>query len=93
MTLIIDSSVLAEVIYVLTSPRLGGHARDRVSNVLRDVFGLEGVEMMELDATLRATSRRTRPDSSDGGLMKLSNRRRTVHRPMANSASGLPCCA
>lgn len=54
VTLMIHSTVLAEVIYVLTSPRLGGHARDRVSNVLRDLLGLEGVEMVDLDVTLRA---------------------------------------
>ena len=53
-TLVILSPVLAEVIYVLTSPRLGAHARDEVASTLRELAGLKGVVVDDLPHVLTA---------------------------------------
>ncbi len=53
-TLVILSPVLAEIIYVLTSPRLGGHARDEVASTLRELAGLKGVVIDDLPHVLTA---------------------------------------
>lgn len=54
VALVILSTVLAEVIYVLTSPRLGGHARDEVASTLREFAGLKGVVIDDLPHVLTA---------------------------------------
>ena len=54
ITLVILSPVLAEIIYVLTSPRLGGHARDEVASTLRELAGLKGVVVDDLPHVLTA---------------------------------------
>jgi predicted nucleic acid-binding protein len=54
VTLVILSPVLAEVIYVLTSPRWGGHTRDEVACTLRELAGLKGVVMDDLPHVLTA---------------------------------------
>ena len=54
LNLVILSPVLAEVIYVLTSPRLGGHPREQVASTLRELAGLKGVVIDELPHVLAA---------------------------------------
>lgn len=53
----IHPAVLAEVVYVLTSPRLAGLPRARVAGVLRELLALEGVEVPDLEPTLAALRR------------------------------------
>lgn len=55
--LIIHPTVLAEVIYVLTSPRVADLHRPKVAAALRSLFGLDGVEVPDLDRTLEALRR------------------------------------
>lgn len=54
LTAVIHPAVFAEVIYVLTSPRLAAYPRRQVADVLRGFFALQGVEMVGLDVVLRA---------------------------------------
>ncbi|MBX6378996.1 MAG: PIN domain-containing protein [Clostridia bacterium] len=54
LTVRVHPAVLAEVVYVLTSPRLAALPRARVASVLRELLGLEGVEVPDLEATLAA---------------------------------------
>ena len=53
----IHPAVLAEVVYVLTSPRLAAIPRTRVAGVLRSLCTLEGVEVADLEPTLAALRR------------------------------------
>lgn len=53
-TLTILSPVLAEVIYVLASPRFGAQPRDTVASTLRELAGLEGVTVRDLPHVLTA---------------------------------------
>lgn len=53
----IHPAVLAEVVYVLTSPRLAALPRTRVADALRALFALEGVELADLEPTLAALRR------------------------------------
>ncbi len=54
VTLVILSPVLAEVIYVLTSPRFGAHARGEVASTLRELAGLKGIVVDDLPHVLTA---------------------------------------
>ncbi len=54
LTAVIHPVVCAEVIYVLTSPRLAAYPRRQVADVLRGFFALEGVEVVDLDVVLNA---------------------------------------
>ena len=54
LTVAIHPVVCAEVIYVLTSPRLAAYPRRQVAEVLRGFFALEGVEVVDLDVVLKA---------------------------------------
>lgn len=54
LTAVIHPAVSAEVIYVLTSPRLAAYPRKQVADVLRGFFALEGVEVVDLDVVLKA---------------------------------------
>ncbi|POB10422.1 MAG: type II toxin-antitoxin system VapC family toxin [Sulfobacillus thermosulfidooxidans] len=54
LTAVIHPVVCAEVIYVLTSPRLAAYSRRQVADVLRGFFALEGVEVVDLDVVLKA---------------------------------------
>jgi predicted nucleic acid-binding protein len=54
LTAVIHPVVCAEVIYVLTSPRLAAYPRRQVADVLRGFFALEGVEVVDLDVVLKA---------------------------------------
>ncbi|MCL5971919.1 MAG: PIN domain-containing protein, partial [Firmicutes bacterium] len=51
---VIHPVVCAEVIYVLTSPRLAAYPRRQVTDVLRGFFALEGIEVVDLDVALKA---------------------------------------
>ena len=54
LTAVIHPVVCAEVLYVLTSPRLAAYPRRQVADVLRGFFALEGVEVVDLDVVLKA---------------------------------------
>jgi predicted nucleic acid-binding protein len=54
LTVVIHPVVCAEVIYVLTSPRLAAYPRRQVADVLRGVLALEGVEVTDLHVVLKA---------------------------------------
>lgn len=54
---VMHPAVFAEVIYVLTSPRLAAYPRGQVSDVLRAFLALPGVYVVDLDVTLRALHR------------------------------------
>ncbi|MBX5468205.1 MAG: PIN domain-containing protein [Firmicutes bacterium] len=68
---VIHPVVFGEVVYVLTSPRLGAHPRTRVAEVLRGLCALPGVEVVDLDVVLRALRRfeQTRLDWTDSLLL------------------------
>lgn len=53
----IHPAVLAEVVYVLTSPRVAALPRQRVADVLRALFALDGVHVPDLRPTLAALRR------------------------------------
>jgi predicted nucleic acid-binding protein len=57
LTVVIHPAVLAEVVYVLTSPRLAALSRSEVADALRGLFALEGVEVPDLDGALGALRR------------------------------------
>jgi predicted nucleic acid-binding protein len=57
LTLVLHPAVLAEVIYVLTSPRLAAQPRHAVADALRGLVGLEGVEVADLGPLLAALDR------------------------------------
>ncbi|MCL6522720.1 MAG: PIN domain-containing protein [Firmicutes bacterium] len=57
VTLVIHPAVLAEVVYVLTSPKLGAFARPQVAEALRALFALDGVEVADLDVVMAALRR------------------------------------
>ena len=54
LTAVIHPVVCAEVIYVLTSPRLAAYSRRQIADVLRGFFSLEGVEVVDFDVVLKA---------------------------------------
>lgn len=53
----IHPAVLAEVVYVLTSPRVAALPRGRVADALRALLTLDGVEVPDLEPTLAALRR------------------------------------
>lgn len=67
-------AVLAEVVYVLTSPKLAGFPRTKVVGVLRELLTLHGVETVDLDVVLGALQRfeETRLDWVDCLLLAFS---------------------
>ncbi len=57
LTLVVHPAVLAEVIHVLTSPRVAAQARPAVADALRGLVGLDGVEVSDRAAVLAALDR------------------------------------
>lgn len=55
--LVIHPTVLAEVVYVLTSPRIAALSRTAVAAALRGLFAMDGVATQDLDVVLEALDR------------------------------------